>query len=435
MQLKDKPPGKPTIKAALALATGALLGTSAQAQQPQAQQPQAWRYDSAFLYYSEGDRVSAAEAIFNANKTFSDEQVLNLKLTVDVLTGASANGAVAQPTVQTFTRPSGNGQYQINAADTPLDDTFKDTRVQLNGQWTQAISPLYNISAGAHLSKEYDYLSLGFNSSLSRDFNKKNSTLSFGISYFNDTISPEGDIPHGFASMVVGDSESPEFKNQFTQTRLTDKEDKTTADILLGFTQIINQRMIMQFNYSYSMVDGYLSDPFKVLSLVDQSGITQDLLYERRPGQRKKQGTFVQAKYHFETTILDVSYRYMWDDWQINSHTVDAHLRIPLSNNSYLQPHIRYYNQQAAEFYQPFLRQNQILPVYASADYRIGEMNALTLGFKYGMVINQGNELSFRLELYRQDPKNSGVDAPGVLADMQLYEPVDAIIGQVTYSF
>jgi hypothetical protein len=80
--------------------------------------------------------VSAGEAIFNAKKTFTNDEILNLKVTIDALTGASASGAVAQPDVQTFTRPSGQGQYTIAAGDTPLDDTFHDTRVQFNGQWT-----------------------------------------------------------------------------------------------------------------------------------------------------------------------------------------------------------------------------------------------------------------------------------------------------------
>lgn len=430
MQLKNKNGASANIKAALTLATGALLGTSVQAEQ-QAD----WAFDSAFLYYSESDRVSAAEGIFNATKTFEQGQVLNVGLTVDVLTGASANGAVAQPGVQTFTRPSGNGQFDVKGGETPLDDTFKDTRVQLNGQWSQALSPDYKISTGGHLSKEYDYFSVGVNASVSRDFNKKNSTVSLGFSYFNDNYTPEGDIPRAFASMVVGDSESSSFQQAFEQSRLTDEDDKTTTDILLGYTQIINRRMLMQFNYSYSMVDGYLSDPFKVLSVVNQQGLTQDLVYENRPDERVKQSAFVQAKYHFTNNIVDISYRYMWDDWEIASHTLDARLRVPLSGHSYIEPHVRFYQQDAAKFYQPFLNQNQPLPAYASSDYRIGEMNAYTLGVKYGMVVNQGHDLSFRLEIYRQDPTNAGTIAPGILAELALYESIDAIIAQVSYSF
>ena len=430
------------IKAALTIATSALLGTVSVAGHTQESQKvveeSSWDFDTAFLYYSESDRVSAAEAIINAKKTFENDQVLNLKLTIDSLTGASANGATAQPNVQTFTRPSGKGSYQTQANATPLDDTFKDTRVQLNAQWTQPLAQNYTGSAGVHISKEYDYLSLGLNGNLAYDFNNKNSTFSVGLSYFQDTFEPEGGIPVAFASMPLAygseeiDSGS---KEAFDATRRTDSDDKTTADIMLGFTQVINRRMLMQFNYSYSKVDGYLSDPFKVLSLVDDNGIAQDYRYENRPDSRVKQSLFAQTKYHFEQNVVDVSYRYMWDDWKLDSHTIDSKLRIPLSNTSYIEPHIRFYQQTAANFYQPFLSQSQEIPEFASADYRIGEMSAYTVGLKYGVKLSDGNDLSFRLEYYRQDPKDAGHQAPGALKNVVLYESVDAIIAQVSYSF
>ena len=435
---------KTNIKAALTIATAALLGTSNLAQADTSSTAPAeestWEFDSAFLFYSEVDRVSAGEAIFNAKKTFADDEVLNLKLTVDALTGASANGAVAQPNVQTFTRPSGNGQYTIAAGDTPLDDTFKDTRVQLNAQWTQLIAPNYTASGGVHISKEYDYLSLGVNGNLAFDFDRKNSTFSAGFSYFQDTFAPEGRIPKPFSSMLIGDSSSPIWDSNFSETRIESEDTKTTTDILLGFTQVINRRMITQFNYSYSIVDGYLTDPFKVISVVGGvSGITQDNIYESRPDSRVKHSIYAQSLYHFDTSVLDVSYRYMWDDWEITSHTIDSRFRIPLGDafgtESYIQPHFRFYQQSAAEFYKPFLIDGDVMPTYASADYRIGEMTTFTVGLKYGLLVNNGHDLSFRLEFYRQTPTDAGFAEPGVLQDVDLYPTIDAIIAQVTYSF
>ena len=434
---------KTNIKAALTIATAALLGTNGLAHAESTPATNAdvssWEFDSAFLFYSEVDRVSAGEAIFNAKKTFTNEEVLNLKLTIDALTGASANGAVAQPTVQTFTRPSGNGQYTIAPGDIPLDDTFHDTRVQLNAQWTQPIAPNYTASGGVHISKEYDYLSLGLNGNIAVDFDRKNSTFSAGFSYFQDTFTPEGGIPKPFTSMLIGDSSSSSWDDDFAITRLVSEDDKTTADILLGFTQVINRRMLMQFNYSYSTVDGYLTDPFKVLSVVDNNGAAQDYIYESRPDSRIKQSIYAQSLYHFDSTVLDVSYRYMWDDWEIDSHTIDTRFRIPLGDSfgaeSYLQPHFRFYQQSAADFYRPFVMSNDSMPEFASADYRIGEMTAFTVGLKYGLLVNNGHELSFRLEYYHQTPTNAGFDAPGILKDVELYSTIDAIIAQVTYSF
>tara|TARA_R110002072_G_scaffold114682_3_gene244816 strand:- start:4340 stop:5659 length:1320 start_codon:yes stop_codon:yes gene_type:complete len=439
MQLTQKK-SPVNIKAALTLATTTLLGSVSAvgyAQEPQqVTEESSWDFDTAFLYYSESDRVSAAEAIINAKKTFENDEVLNLKLTIDSLTGASANGATAQPNVQTFTRPSGKGSYQTDKNTTPLDDTFRDTRVQFNAQWTQPLAENYTGSAGGHISKEYDYLSLGINGNLAYDFNNKNSTFSVGLSYFQDTFEPEGGIPVAFTSMpsAYGSGESAS-KELFDATRRTDSDDKTTTDIMLGFTQVINRRMLMQFNYSYSTVDGYLSDPFKVLSVLDSNGYAQDYLYESRPDSRVKQSLFAQTKYHFEQNVVDVSYRYMWDDWKLDSHTIDSRLRVPLTSTSYLEPHLRFYQQSAADFYQPFLTQSSPMPMFASADYRIGEMSAYTIGLKYGMKMSDGNDLSFRLEYYRQNPKNSGYQAPEVLESADLYESVDAIIAQVSYSF
>lgn len=439
MQLANKienKVNKKNMKAALTLATTALLGATQVGASPSASVPRVednWSFNSAFLFYSETDRVSAAEAIINARKVYADDSIISLKFTVDALTGASANGAVAQPNVQTFTRPSGKGDYEVKAGETPLDDTFHDTRVQFNAQFTQTLMQNYTGSVGIHISKEYDYLSLGINGNVAYDFNKKNSTISFGLSHFQDTFEPEGGLPKPFAPMPIAYHDGN--KSIHDSSRQGSNDDKIITDIMVGFTQVINRRMVTQFNYSYSSVDGYLTDPFKVISLLNTNGLAQDYLYENRPNERAKQSVFAQTKYHFDKSIIDISYRYMWDDWQIDSQTLDTRFHFPLSKGSYIEPHIRFYQQSAAKFYQPFLLQDEVMPAFASADYRIGEMSAYTLGLKYGMKLPDGNDLSFRLEYYHQDSQSAGHEVPSALAEIDLYESVEAIIAQVSYSF
>ena len=417
MQLKDNV----SLKSALTAATCSLLGSQANAEEDSN-----WKFDTALMYYGESERVTAVEGIIAGTKEFNDEHFLNLKFTIDSLTGASANGAVAQPHAQTFSRPSGNGSFDVDAYETPLDDTFKDTRVQFNAQWTQPLSPEYTASTGLHLSKEYDYLSLGLNGSLGRYFNKKNTTVSVGLSYSHDVIEPEGGINKPFAEMLIpptGDKDT-----------IASDDSKDTFDLLFGLTQVINRRMIMQLNYSISQVDGYMTDPFKVLSVVNSDGYSIKQLYEHRPDERTKQSIFWQTKYHFDTTVLDFSYRYMWDDWEIKSHTFDVRYYIPFYDG-YLEPHVRYYMQEASEFYRPFLLETESVPEFASADYRIGEMDGLTLGIKYGLPLKSGNEFSFRLEFFQQSPTNPGFKEIGVLQDVELFERVEAVIAQVSYSF
>lgn len=434
MQLNSKK----SISAALAAASCALLGAPVHAESTINSDAEAWKFDTAILFYGESERVQLLEGVVNASKDFGNEQVFNGKVVIDTLTGASATGAVAQPYVQTFTRPSGKGGYTVAAGDTPLDDTFHDTRVQVSGQWTQPIMEDVRASGGLQFSKEYDYLSIVANGSLAFDFNQKNTTLSAGLSYAMDTIDPVGGRPTDFAMMTAstGHGEGDGYDDDDNENgESSGSESKDTADLLLGVTQIINRRMLMQFNYSLSQSDGYHNDPYKLLSVVNDQGYTQNILYESRPDKRTKQSFFWQTKYAMDQGVVDVSYRYASDDWEIDSHTIDTRLRFDLTETTYIQPHIRYYQQTEADFYTPFLAEGAPLPEYASADYRLGKMSAITLGIKYGMQLDNGDELAFRIEYYQQTPKNPGIDAPGILQGEDLYPSVKALIAQVNYRF
>jgi len=437
---------KLNISAALASATCALLHPYASANE----MLEGWKIDTSLMYYGETDRVSAVEAVIAGQKDFGEEQLLSGKIVIDTLTGASATGAVAQLTAQTVSRPSGEGTYTVSPGETPLDDTFKDTRVQLDGQWTQPWSDVSRITTGLHLSTEHDYYSLGFNGSYAHDFYNKNTTLSAGLAYSYDVIKPEGGLPVPFATKTASintsedydDNEDDESEdddddndNYDNDERLGSSDNKSTVDVLFGLTQVMNRRMLMQFNLGFSEISGYSTDPYKVLSIVNEQGLTQSLVYENRPDSRTKTFAFWQTKYALDFGVVDFSYRFATDDWKVDSHTFDSRLRINLTDSSYLQPHFRYYNQSAAEFFHPFLMEGQVLPEFATADYRLGEMSAYTFGLKYGTKMDNGDELSFRLEYYQQSPKNAGFTEPGTLQDVDLYPSVKAVIAQVNYRF
>lgn len=428
------------IGALLATATCTLLNAGAQAQETKSENN--WEFDTAILYYGETDRVSLLEGVISATKDFGDQHILNTKLVIDSLTGASATGAVAQPYAQTFSRPSGNGQYTTSPNELPLDDTFRDTRLALSANWTQPIYKDTRINVGGNVSREYDYLSVGASVSAERDFYNKNTTALFGLSYQFDSIDPVGGRPTPLSTMVVnngqfgtGDAGEAAFEDAFDQTRINGSDDKSTVDALFGLTQVINRRMIVQLNYSYSNSSGYLNDPYKLLSLVNENGETQSILHENRPDSRAKHSVYAQTKYAFDNAVADVSYRFATDDWDIQSHTIDSRLRYKLTETDYIQPHIRYYQQSEADFYRPFLNEDEALPSIASADYRLGEMTAITIGLKYGHKMNNGHEWGVRAEYYQQDPKNAGFENIGVLATQDLYPSVKAFILQFNYNF
>ena len=149
------------------------------------------------------------------------------------------------------------------------------------------------------------------------------------------------------------------FWPSFEATRQGDSDSKTLTDVLLGVTQVINKRTIMQFNYSLSSSSGYLTDPYKLLSVIDATtGKTAvDVsgapiyVYEQRPDSRTKHAFFWQTKYMLERgDVIDGSYRFMTDDWGVTSHTIDLKYHWQL-DHAYLEPHLRYYLQSEADFY------------------------------------------------------------------------------------
>lgn len=427
------------ITAALATATCSLLG-SALPQPVQAQEEPGWDFNTALLYYGEDDdRVQDLSLSILARRTYVDDRFLTLGMTADALTGASPNGALPQSFPQTFTQPSGKKTFSTDANELPIDDTFRDTRVALTANWQQPLGRLYQINVGASASREFDYTHFGVNGRISRDFNKRNTTLSAGVAIAQDRLDPVGKSPIGLTQMLPVDDLS---------NRIGD-EDKDIIDVVLGVTQVISRDLLVQVNYSYSDSSGYLNDPYKVVTVVD--GVTGEAvalppgpaidgpshlyLYEQRPEDRAKHSLYTQAKYHMDGKVLDISYRYMSDDWEIDSHTVDLRYRWPLSGGKYIEPHVRYYSQTAAEFYTLSLTDGDPLPEYASADYRLGDFDAITAGLKFGWQTRGGNAMSVRAEFYQQSGNVSSGQLIGNQTNQDNYPDLNAIIVQFGYQF
>ncbi len=427
------------IAQGLAAATCTLLGTTV-ALPVAAEEEPLWEFDTALLYYGESDdRVQDLSLNVLARRLFTDDKVLSLGLVYDSLTGASPSGAIPQDEVQTFTRPSGNAVYSVAPADLPLDNTFLDTRYALTVGWQQPIGRLYTGSAGVSFSTEYDYTHAGLNFGVTRDFNKRNTTVSLGAAIARDELDPEGGAPLPLA--VMGDLDDLSSRGAGT-------EEKDVLDLLFGITQVINENFLVQVNYSLSDSSGYLNDPYKILSVVDPTtgrgiartpptggtGPLHEYRFESRPESRTKHSLYAQGKYYMDGKVLDLSWRYMTDDWDIDSHTLDATFRWPLGERNWLEPHLRFYTQSEADFYRASLPAGE-LPAFASADYRLAAFDAITAGLKYGWRTTSGNEFAVRLEYYRQDGDIPPEQLFGDHTSEALYPGLDAVILDFSYGF
>lgn len=400
-----------------------------------------WEVDSAMLFYGEGDsRISAFEPSIHAGRDLNDSERLDLKVIIDSLTGSSPNGAHATTGVQTFTSPSGESTYTTAAGETPMDTTFSDARFAVGADWAMELDRLSKFTLGGNFSTETDYTSLGISGTFARDFNNRNTTLTAGLALNYDFVNPTGSLPVALMPMRA---------ESVSQNKSNSSDSKLINDFLIGITQVINRKTLIQLNYSYGLTSGYQNDPYKIVSVVDSAGNLADsgffntvatgnlpYVYEKRPDSRQRNSLYFKTVHQLGEDVINFSYRYYTDDWDIISHTYDLKYRYQMQQ-SYLQPHIRFYHQTAANFHRHNLQlgteinaTNGDLQVdYASNDYRLAESETLTLGLKYGIPMKNNSELSMRAEFIQQ----TVTDDSNVI-EAEATPDLNAIVLQVNYS-
>jgi len=404
MQLKRE---VSSLQLGLMAASCSLLSATARAQLTPETPTQ---LDADVLYYKEsgGGGVQAIEPVVSLKRDFGDQRVLNGTLVIDSLSGPTPNGAMPSRKPQTFASPSSTSLvpepgkkttlYTIAPGDLPKDPHFKEQRVGGDLDWSQPLGLDNSVSFGGHVSSEHDFDSFAANLGGSHDFNAKNTAVSFSLSEEYDRIHAHGGNPVPGSDYLLYEKES-------SQT-------KTVSGALLGVTQVIRRNWLTELNYTYDRSKGYLTDPYRILSLLDADGNVLGYRYESRPDSRGQQSLYWVNKVALGPTVLDVSYRHGWDSWSIHSNTVDAHLRIDLSRGVYLEPHLRWYRQSAADFYVLYLSAARALPGFMSSDPRLADFTGTTVGVKFGVTVGRFGELALRVEEYEQRPSNQSSSLP-----------------------
>jgi len=434
------------IKSALSVATCSLLSSTAVTTHQVEAAENDKQFDGAFLFYSEKDRVQVIAPVVSFRKYAQFDEYIDYRLTIDTMTGSSPNGATPSNVPQTFTGSSGQSGYSVPAGVTPMRD-FSDTRVALNVTSETPLTRDTRRSNGLALSLEQDYASMGLNTTRSWDVNEKLTTLTAGVGVSLDLVFPSGGAPEPLANINdpnnQGGGGEGEGEDEGEGGSEFDPEFKGLVDILLGVTHVVNRYTVMQLNYTHGFMRGYLTDPYKVVSVVDSvtgepalTPTTTNGIYlnESRPDSRDTNAIYWKGVVNIFGDVLRVSYRYFWDDWGVKSNTFDVKYRFELWSNFYIQPHYRYYTQTAADFYRHSLTDNNAIPSYVSADARLAEFTGETLGVKFGVDFNNNTKFDIRVEKYTQTGNGYPDDAVGIQKDYDLFPVMDATIVQVSFS-
>lgn len=422
-----------SLYASLAAATATLLGI------PLAQ-AEDWQVDSALKVYEEDKGVRSVSPSASLSRTFADDSRLSLNLHYDSLSGASGTGASGA--AQTVTSPSGK-PVSVPSGSGLVYAPFEDTRRALALTWDARLQEDWRYTAGAGWSEEEDFVALSVNAGLQRSFWRNNLTLAAAVAAEFDRIQPIGGTPLPFT--LNGGSSGKQGEQQRRQ-----------QELLLSATAVLSPKTLAYVSAGISQSSGYLSDPYKVITVVD--GITgqpvdgqifddalqpnekKANLYEHRPDSRQRLSLYTELRQAFGQQVLTLDYRLTDDDWQVQSHTLGARWHQPLGQAFYLQPDLRWYRQSAAYFYRHSLVHHEdisgsVINVrYASADRRLAAFDALTTGVRLGWLPSSRQDLSLRLAHYVQNGDSHPADAIGAQREIDFFPRQRAWWAQLLYS-
>lgn len=253
--------------------------------------------------------------------------------------------------------------------------TIRDTRRELVATLVSDPIAEDRNTFSASISDEDDYrsASLGFERAQAL---REQLSLGYGFSYADDRIEPSDAIEYG----------------------RIERADKSTTSGFASLSWILNRSAVLQAGVQLTYLDGFLSDPYKQV-YIDSSG---QVLPDTRPGSRLQTAAIVRYRHTLAdaNAALHADYRYVRDDWSIQSHTFDLAWYQSLGKDWRLVPSIRYYSQTAADFYAPFFDDDNA--AHASSDFRLAAFGAwsakLNLRKRFGAW-----EFSIGAERYRSD--------------------------------
>lgn len=309
--------------------------------------PEQGSIDLKYLYYRDyqagGGRMRISAPSFHLLLPIDDKYAVEGSFVLDAMSGAS-------PLFHdTLSGASGIG----------VNDLRKAGDVKLTRYFERAA-----IAAGFAYSTEHDYISRAFSLEARVASENNNTTVAIGVGHASDDITSENLVARG--------------------------RSKRTTDVLLGVTQVLTPRDIVQSNLTYAVGRGYYDDPYKAIDV--------------RPDHRDQLAWLTRWNHHFPSAdaTLRLSARYYRDTFGIRAITLGSEWVQQLGSWT-ITPGLRYYTQSAADFYHgpPFPTGFALNQPY-SADQRLSAFGAVTAGLKIARTFADGWRIDFKVEHYEQ---------------------------------
>jgi hypothetical protein len=313
-------------------------------------------------YREAGGRVAVEVHSAAIEKDFGPAMRLKVEGVVDAIAGATPNGQPA---------PAGSTQVPLSK----LTDKRKAWNAAFSRQFERV-----NLALGVANSRESDYVSDGWSLNTLTDFNQKNTTLLAGVAGTHDDV------------------------KVFFQTP---RARKRTNDVIVGVTQLLDRNTSLTANLTWGRQTGYLADPYKLVQKDTEiiPGVFLPLTFpENRPRERDKWIALAALNRAFPAAhgALDASYRATRDTFGLRTHTLDLAWFQHAGSRVIVRPGLRFYQQNAADFYRYRLDGTSIVPTagaprpngpFYSSDWRLSAMRTWNYGLK--LIVNATDSLQF----------------------------------------
>jgi len=339
-----------------------------------------------FQYYSEeDDRMDVVSHYLDYERVFSTNTTLGLRLAIDSLSGQTPLGVHAPLDEDTLLLQE-------------IDDERRVATISLE----QEIDD-YTLSFEYTRSEEEDYESNSVALKFGVDFFEKNTSLSAGVSYADDTV----------------------LQTPFTN--IQSDESKTALDFSLGLSQILGPNTVLDLNVGYGRSKGYLADPYRQISetktvLVDTPvgvfPVTDTFNFpENRPDELDRWVAKITARHYIPSlnAALEGSYRFFANSDDVVGHTFELRWAQEVTDSLNITPFFRYYRQSEAEYYYPNLTNSGVsghdrndgeAPFYSS-DYRLSALESFTYGINFSYEVIDDLTLDLQLERYEMSGRDS----------------------------
>lgn len=265
-------------------------------------------------HFSDNKRNSVATTSFSMAKTLFRRTMVLLDIELDQVTLPALDGVTGA------SRPPRRGTQEL-----------RKSRGQIIAGLEQALGSDTRVAGTYYFSREDDYGSQSVVGSLSRELFRKNLTVSLRGQYTWDEV---GEI-----------TRSGGLINRF----------KEVHSASLSVTQLLSPTTVLRAGGDGYRLRGFLSDPYRLVAVPGrQDPLADETLPENHPSERWRQAAWGEVSQYLKGLegSLVLNYRYYWDDWSLESHTVQLKLNKYVTPDWILSPEYRYYIQTGASFYE-----------------------------------------------------------------------------------